>query len=59
MKAIRFAVVGLTVAVIASPSFARTRDEAIHAAGKYINHVWGNWDGATYRACMAQHGYQE
>jgi hypothetical protein len=63
MKAVTFVLAGLIIAAIASPSLAVTREEAIHdcnvAAGKYIQHVWGNAEGASYRACMAQQGYQE
>jgi hypothetical protein len=63
MKAIKFSIVGLIIATSAGPSFARTREQAIQdcsvAASKYINHVWGNVESATYRSCMAQHGYQE
>jgi hypothetical protein len=63
MKAVTFVFVGLLVASAAAPSFARTREQAVQecsaAAGKYINHVWGNAEGATYRSCMAQRGYEE
>jgi hypothetical protein len=62
-KVMSFAVVVLAIAATTAPSFARTREQAVQdcsaAAGKYINHVWGNAEGATYRSCMAQQGYQE
>jgi hypothetical protein len=63
MKPITFALVGLMIPALASPSFALTRDEAIRgcsvAAGKYVQYAWGNVEGATYRACMAKEGHQE
>jgi hypothetical protein len=63
MKVVSIALVGLTIAATTAPSFARTREQAVQdcsaAAGKYINHVWGNFEGATYRSCMTQQGYQE
>ena len=33
--------------------------ECTKAAGKYIDHVWGDWEINVYRACMAQHGQPE
>ena len=63
IKVVSIALVGLAIAATTAPSFARTREQAVHdcsaAAGKYINHLWGNAQGATYRSCMAQQGYQE
>jgi hypothetical protein len=58
---------GLAVAAAASPSFAQSdstnREQAIHdcnvAAGKYIEHVWGNWPRNIYSSCMAQRSQQE
>jgi hypothetical protein len=60
---------GLAVAAGASPSFAQSdldttnRAQAIRdcnvAAGKYIEHVWGNWPRQTYGACMSQRGQRE
>jgi len=39
------------------------RAEAIRdctiAAGRYIDHVWGDWELYVYRACMARHGQPE
>ena len=29
------------------------------AAGRFINHVWGDWEINVYRACMAQRGQPE
>ena len=61
--------VGLAVAAAASPSFAQSdldstnRAQAIRdcnvAAGRYIEHVWGNWPRNIYSSCMAQRGQQE
>lgn len=60
--------IGLAIAVTASPSFAQSnrahsRAQAIQdcsaEAAKYSEHTWGVAEVTTYRACMAQHGYQE
>jgi hypothetical protein len=60
---------GLAVAVLASPSYARVpeigsaRARAIHecsvAADRYPQHTWGNTENDQYRTCMAEHGQQE
>jgi hypothetical protein len=61
---------GLTLAALASPSFAQrseqpmstTREQAIRecsgAAGKYYT-TWQTTQIHTYRSCMAQHGEPE
>jgi hypothetical protein len=63
VKVVSIALVGFAIAATTASSFARTREQAVQdcsaAAGKYINHVWGNAEGAAYRSCMAQQGYQE
>jgi len=43
----------------ASDARAEAIRECNAAAGKYIDHVWGNWEINVYRACMAQHGQPE
>jgi len=61
---------GLTLAALASPSFARSeqpmstaREQAIRecngAAGKYHNSTWQTMEIHAYRSCMAQHGEPE
>jgi hypothetical protein len=55
---------------LASTSFAQgskplsaARAKAIHdcaiAAGKYVDHLWGDFEIYVYRACMARHGQSE
>ena len=62
---------GLTLATLASPSFAQrseqpmstVREQALRecsiAAGKYYNSTWQTTQVHTYRSCMAQHGEPE
>jgi hypothetical protein len=60
---------GLAVAATASPSFAQSnrastnRAQAIQdcngAAGKYVEHLWGNMGRQIYRTCMAEHDQPE
>jgi hypothetical protein len=60
---------GLALAAWASPTFAQSdrdstsREQAVRdcnvAAGKYIEHLWGNASRQTYASCMAQRGQQE
>jgi hypothetical protein len=61
----------LAVTALASPSYAQEggvhisqqRAQAIHAcnlrAARYPQHLWGNQEIYTYRACMAEHGQPE
>src|SRR5262249_36573351 len=44
-----------------APSVARTKAirDCTAATGKYIDHVWGDWEINVYRACMARHGQPE
>jgi hypothetical protein len=73
MIIVRLVALVLGLAVAASTSFAQVsrilpalsvaRAKAIHeftaAAGKYIDHVWGDWEIDVYRACTARHGQPE
>jgi hypothetical protein len=73
MITVRLVALALGLAVAASTSFAQgskplpapsdARAEAIHdctiAAGRFIDHVWGDWEIYVYRACMARHGQPE
>jgi len=64
--------VGLAVSTLASPSYAQEgggvrisqqRAQAIHEcsvrAARYPQHLWGNQEIYTYRACMTEHGQPE
>ena len=63
--------IAVTLAVIASPSFAQksepqmsaARAAAIHEcnarAAKYSLSIWGNVELYVYRACMAEHHQME
>jgi len=73
MITVRFVALAVGLAVAASTSFAQSkkpvpvtsaaRAKAIRdctaAAGKYIDHVWGDWEIDVYRACMARRGQPE
>jgi len=45
------------------PAPSDARAEAIRdctkTAGRFINHVWGDWEIYVYRACMARNGQPE
>jgi hypothetical protein len=45
------------------PEPSDARAQAIHdcniEAGRFIDHVWGDWEIYVYRACMARHGQPE
>jgi len=73
MITVRLVALALGLAVAASTSFAQVRKplpapgvaraKAIRdcnaAAGKYIDHVWGDREINVYRACMARYGQPE
>ena len=70
-KGVAALAVTIALSALTSPSYAQgggvhisaQRAQAIHAcnlrAARYPQHLWGNQEIYTYRACMSEHGQPE